>query len=169
MKLLDQQTVSALLARAAESPRLRANHDIHPLREDPVQRFFNALQPGTYVRPHRHSAPPRWELFLLLKGAVVLLLFDDSGRVEARQALNAEGPVFGVEVEAGRWHALVALQPALLFEIKQGPYSPLTDKDFAAWAPAEGEAGCGQMVRWYEQARVGDRPPVEIDSHLQHE
>ncbi|UCE77858.1 MAG: WbuC family cupin fold metalloprotein [Gammaproteobacteria bacterium] len=167
MKLLDNETVTALLAAAADSPRLRANHNIHPVLEDPVQRFFNAMQPGTYVRPHRHSTPPRWELFVVLRGAMALLVFDDSGRVAERQELKAEGPVFGAEVEAGRWHALVALQPSVLFELKQGPYSALTDKDFASWAPAEGEANCAAVVRWYEQARVGDRIPAGIESHLQ--
>ena len=68
MKLLDNATLTELLATAAASPRRRANHNIHPLLEGPVQRFFNAMQPGTYVRPHRHSTPPRWELFVVLRG-----------------------------------------------------------------------------------------------------
>jgi cupin fold WbuC family metalloprotein len=167
MKLLENETLTVLLATAADSLRLRANHNIHPTLEDPVQRFFNAMQPGTYVRPHRHSTPPRWELFVVLRGALALLVFDDRGRVEARQELSTAGPVFGAEVEAGRWHALVALQPSVLFELKQGPYSALTDKDFAPWAPAEGEVTCGPTVRWYEQARVGDRIPATIQPHLQ--
>ena len=162
MKLLDSNTLRALLATAGASPRLRANHNLHPRLEDPVQRFFNAMLPGTYVRPHRHSTPPRWELFLVLRGRLALLVFDDAGRVEDRQELSAEGPVFGAEVEAGRWHTLLALQPAVLFELKQGPYSALTDKDFASWAPAEGEALSEAMVRWYGQARIGESAPPEI-------
>ncbi len=162
MKLLESEMVRALLGAAGDSPRLRANHNIHPQLTDPVQRFFNAMQPGTYVRPHRHTRPPRWELFLVLEGALAVLLFDDSGRVEARQELVAAGPVFGVELEAGRWHTLVALRPSVLFELRQGPYSALTDKDFASWAPAEGEPGCGRMVRWYERAGIGDRVPAAM-------
>jgi cupin fold WbuC family metalloprotein len=167
MKLLDETTTSALLAAAGESPRRRANHNLHPVLEDPVQRFFNAMQPGTYVRPHRHSTPPRWELFLVLRGAVAVLLFDDHGRVEERQELDATGPVFGVEVEAGRWHTLVALQPSVLFEMKQGPYRALTDKDFAVWAPSEGDPACASMVRWYLRAGIGDRVPEHVDAYLQ--
>jgi len=157
MKLLNNELTSELLAAALRSDRLRTNYNIHPSLNDPVQRFFNAMQPGTYVRPHRHSTPPRWELFLALKGAVAILLFDDQGRVEDRQELHADGPVFGAEVEPGRWHALVALQPTLLFELKEGPYSALKDKDYASWAPAEGQPGCEQLVTWYVTARVGDR------------
>ena len=162
MKLLDNETVTALLAAAGESPRRRANHNLHPALEDPVQSFFNALQPGSYVRPHRHTTPPRWELFLVLRGALVLLLFDDGGRVEARQELSAQGPVFGAEVEPGRWHALVALEPSVLFELKQGPYSALTDKDFATWAPAEDAPGSAAMVAWYRTARVGEQVPASL-------
>jgi len=156
MKLLNNDLTSELLAAAMRSDRLRTNHNIHPSLEDPVQRFFNAMQPGTYVRPHRHTTPPRWELFLVLKGAVAILLFDDQGCVEERQELHADGPVFGAEVEPGRWHALVALEPTLLFELKQGPYSAMKDKDFAPWAPAEEQPGCEQLVTWYETANVGD-------------
>ena len=38
---------------AAASPRQRKNHNLHQ-ESDLVQRFLNVLQPGTYVRPHRH-------------------------------------------------------------------------------------------------------------------
>lgn len=160
MKIITTEILTQLVQKAAVSPRLRANHNLHPVLDDPVQRFFNALQPGTYVRPHRHSTPERWELFLVLRGRLVLLLFDAEGVVQERQVLDAEGPVFGVEVEAGRWHALVALQPSVVFELKEGPYNPVTDKDFAAWAPAEGEAACVAAVSWYQQAAVGERFPV---------
>ena len=160
MNIITTAMLTELAERAAASSRLRANHNLHPTLEDPVQRFFNAMQPGTYVRPHRHSTPPRWEMFLVLQGRLAILLFDDEGVIQERRELAAAGPVSGVEVEAGRWHALVALQPSVVFELKQGPYRPLTDKDFAAWAPEEDGAGCAQAVAWYTQARVGERFPA---------
>jgi hypothetical protein len=66
----------------------------------------------------------------------------------------------------------------VLFEVKPGPYEQLadgiearaaghgrpgrglTDKDFALWAPAEGDARCAAFERWYCAARPGDRPPT---------
>lgn len=148
--------LDALSLKAAQSARLRANHNIHPVLEDPVQRFFNAMQPGTYVRPHRHLEPPRWELFMALSGRVVFLVFDDAGRVASRTELDADGPVFGAELPAGRWHALLPLTPVVLFELKEGPYNALTDKEFASWAPAEGEAASARLTAWYRVAQVGD-------------
>ena len=89
----------------------------------------------------------------------VVLVFDDEGRVEERQELAADGPVFGAEIEPGRWHALAVLEPAVVFELKEGPYSATGDKDFATWAPAERAAACEQVVAWYEHAEVGERLP----------
>lgn len=159
MLRLDQSLLDALMQTATASPRLRANHNIHPNLDAPIQRFFNALQPGTYVRPHQHRTPPRWELFLALRGALAILVFDDDGRVIQRQELTAQGPVFGMELPVGCWHALVVLEPCVVFELKEGPYHALSDKDFASWAPAEGEAACGTFIEWYRTASIGATPP----------
>jgi hypothetical protein len=51
------------------------------------------------------------------------------------------------EVPAGTWHALVALERgSVFFETKPGPYVPLTDKDFAPWAPEEGSEEAGEYL-----------------------
>lgn len=53
--------------------------------------------------------------------------------------MRAGGPIFGVDIEPGVWHTLIVLEPdTLLFEVKNGPYSPATDKGFPDWSPAEG-------------------------------
>lgn len=160
MDRFDQSLLDALADTAANSVRRRANHNIHPHLDAPVQRFFNAMAPDTYVRPHRHYTPPRWELFLVLRGRLALLTFAADGRVISREELCASGPVFGVEVPEATWHALVALEPAIVFELKEGPYHALSDKDFAQWAPTEGGSACAAWVEWYRSAQPGDMPPV---------
>ncbi|MBU1190806.1 MAG: WbuC family cupin fold metalloprotein [Gammaproteobacteria bacterium] len=160
MERFDQALLATLADTAANSVRRRANHNIHPRLDDPVQRFFNAMQPDTYVRPHRHCTPPRWELFLVLRGRLALLTFAMDGRVIRREEICAAGPVFGVEVPEATWHALVALEPSIVFELKEGPYHALSDKDFAQWAPAEGDSTCAAWVNWYRLAQPGDMPPV---------
>lgn len=157
VKLITTDLLQQLGERAATSARLRANHNIHPQLDDPVQRFFNALQPGTYVRPHRHTDPARWELFLILSGHVSVLVFDDQGRVSERLELQEGGPTLGLEIPPGRWHSLVAMQASVLFELKEGPYNPLIDKDFVAWAPDETEAEKTALEAWYRIARPGQR------------
>jgi hypothetical protein len=45
----------------------------------------------------------------------------------------------GVEIPERTYHTLISLETgSVAYEIKAGPYTPLTAKDFAPWAPAEG-------------------------------
>lgn len=130
--------LKAAQAAALASLRKRKNVNVHPQLDDTIQRFFNCLEPETYVRPHRH-APGKFELFVLLSGAAGVLLFDQQGGVTEKHLLAPEAAV-AVEIPGGALHTVVALAPhTVLFEVKPGPYEPLTDKDFAPWAPAEGD------------------------------
>lgn len=159
IKQITNDDLAALVQRAAASPRRRANHNLHPVLEDPVQRFLNAMEPGTYVRPHRHTTPePKWELFVAMSGAIAVLLFDDAGVLTERVVVSAAGPVRAIEVPPGIWHTVVVLESGtVLFEFKQGPYAALTDKDFAQWAPREGEAGAPAMLQSFLNALPGSR------------
>lgn len=53
IKRLTQELLDNIAQLARSSPRLRQNYNFHNESEK-VQRFINVLQPGTYVRPHRH-------------------------------------------------------------------------------------------------------------------
>jgi cupin fold WbuC family metalloprotein len=147
---IDQALFDRVAATARQSPRLRRNHNLHA-EPDLVQRFLNVLQPGTYVRPHRHlRALPGagFECFVVLQGAIGLLLLEDSGTVLRRERLDAAGPLRGMELAEGQLHTLVALTPdAVMLEIKQGPYEPAADKEFLAAFPAEGTAAAAAQER----------------------
>jgi cupin fold WbuC family metalloprotein len=161
MRILTQELLTNLSAQAAASARRRKNLNLHPQLADPVQRLCNALEPGTYVRPHRHPDADRWELFVALTGAAVVLTFDDAGTVQERLVIANDGANRGVELPAGAWHTVAALATGtVLFEVKPGPYSPLSDKDFATWAPPEGAASCGRFEEWYRRAQPNERPPT---------
>ena len=41
------------------SPRLRLNHNFHDDLADPINRMLNALEPGTYLQPHKHENPDK--------------------------------------------------------------------------------------------------------------
>ncbi len=141
MQCLDQSLFDTVAAEARRSPRLRRNHNLHA-EPDLVQRFLNVMQPGTYVRPHRHLRPgpgDGFECFVVLQGSLGLLLLDDQGEVRRQLRLDAAGPLRGVELAEGVFHTLVALAAdTVMFEIKQGPYQPARDKDFLPTFPAEG-------------------------------
>ena len=161
MKLIDDRLLDDLTAKASASPRKRAHHNLHPVLEDPVQRLCVAIEPGTYIRPHRHADPATWEVFLMVRGSAVFLAFDDAGTVRERSKINAVGPVRGLEIPPGEWHAIASLETGSIFlEVKQGPYAaPVAGISAADWAPAEGDPTCSSFEAWYRTAKVGDRPP----------
>ncbi len=135
IKLIDDKIIDATTLLAKENPRLRMNHNFHEL-PDPLQRMLNAVQPGSYIRPHRHFTPPKVEVFIILKGRGAAILFNDDGSIKEIVVMDAGGPVRGVEFAPGSWHTIVSLKEGtVFFEAKDGPYIAISDKDFAPWAP----------------------------------
>ncbi|MDX2469506.1 MAG: WbuC family cupin fold metalloprotein [SAR324 cluster bacterium] len=133
-ELLDE--VSAL---AKKAQRRRTNHNFHQL-EDPVQRFLNAIEPDSYIQPHRHSSPPKEELFFVLRGRAAIVEFSEAGEITKVLGLDPSKAHLVVEVPAGAWHTIISLEVSSVFlEVKKGPYEPTTDKDFADWAPTEAD------------------------------
>jgi cupin fold WbuC family metalloprotein len=159
LRIVTQGQLTELTATASASPRLRRNLNLHPVLEDPIQRLFNAIEPGTYVRPHRHARENGWELMLAVRGAFSILTFDDEGTVLERVELGSEaGAATAAEIPPYTWHAVVVNEPGtVMFEAKPGPYCAVGDKDFAGWAPAEPAPNGERVVAWYRKARPGDR------------
>lgn len=140
VQLIDDELIEATLARARSSSRLRANHNFHSSDEDGFHRFLNAFVRGTYVAPHRHVTPAKPENFMLLRGELACFVFDDAGRVLERVVLGRGGRR-GIDLAGGVWHAVLPVTPeAVCLEVKPGPWDPKMDKQFAPWAPREGDA-----------------------------
>lgn len=138
MKSIRSQELDDLSAKARREERRRAHLNVHSELDDPVQRLFIALEPETYIRPHRHAEPPRSELLVVIRGAIDAINFDDSGKVTERVRM-APGQVNAVDVPAGTWHSYVCLESGtVVFEAKQGPYTPATANNVASWSPPEG-------------------------------
>jgi cupin fold WbuC family metalloprotein len=150
VKIISASLFDAVADRASASSRLRMNHNFHSGPEDNPHRFLNVLLQGTYIRPHRHSRPPKAESFLVLEGIADVILFDDHGIVTARHRLGAgspEGHVWGVDLPPGVWHTIVPRTPRVVcFEVKPGPWDPASDKEFASWAPEENDPAVGTYV-----------------------
>ncbi len=148
MKRINQDIISQTSERAKQAERKRMNYNFHPQLDDAVQRMLNALEPETYIRPHRHVNPEKAEVFILLQGKMLAVEFDDYGQIQDSQILDAEKGNYGCEISAGVWHTLISLESgSVAFEIKQGPYDALSENDFAPWSPAEGEADCSKFIK----------------------
>lgn len=125
--------------KAKENTRKRTNHNFHKSYNECVQRFLNAVEPGSYIRPHKHMDSNKIEIFLILRGKVLIVEFNDEGETINQTVLNYESGIKGVELPPNTWHSLIALEEnTVLYEIKVGPYIEENDKVFASCAPEEG-------------------------------
>lgn len=144
MKVFSSSQINVLVERAVASPRLRQHHNIHETYEEPCQRLFNAIEPGSYIRPHRHLSVKRDELLVAVRGLMALVTFDDLGIVKSVVRFGSEkygaDVALGVEVDPETWHTVLALvSGSVLLEIKEGPFDSQQPKDMAAWAPMESD------------------------------
>jgi len=155
---------------AADSPRRRKNLNFHHDAEEPCHRLLNAIEPDSYVRPHRHLGETQDETALVVRGRLGVVIFDETGTVVESRMLAAGGETFGATVPRGVFHTFISLEPrTVFFEAKAGPYRPLGPESFAPWAPAE---GAPEAAAWLEALRrerfggggerpEGDPPPAE--------
>jgi cupin fold WbuC family metalloprotein len=129
IKITDK-LMNMLSSRAKASVTKRCNYNFHNSNSDHIQRFLNVAEPDTYVRPHKHENPDKIEIFLILKGSVLVVEFNDDGKITDHIILDSEKGNNGVEISPKTWHSFIVL--------KEGPYIMETDKIFAEWAPEEG-------------------------------
>ena len=110
--------------------------------------------------PHRHKNPPKAESFIVLEGYLAVFLFEDDGTLNKTVVLGS-GPLprripvsaaksqvaRGIDLAPGIWHSMTSLTPhAVSYEVKPGPWNPSTDKEFAPWAPREGDVAASDYL-----------------------
>jgi cupin fold WbuC family metalloprotein len=150
------QMLDDLAHRAKANRRLRQHQNIHASYQDPCQRLFNAVEPGSYIRPHKHTTDPRDEMLVAVRGLMALVIFNDDGSVATVVQLGSEKYgtecAAGVDLPANTWHTVVALVPGcVLLEVKAGPFDPNQPKDLAPWAPEEGSDEVSDYIKYLEE------------------
>lgn len=137
--MIDKLFLDELLAKAAESPRLRQNFDLRTSEGDTSQRMLNALQPGTEVPIHRHEDTT--ETVVCLMGRLEEIIYEEvveyvkeqtsgtedvmrrkSYREVARHLLCPAEGKYGIQIPKGAWHTIRVLEPSVIFEAKDGVY-----------------------------------------------
>jgi cupin fold WbuC family metalloprotein len=142
--LIDAALLDEVSAEARAAPRGRKNRNFHPRDDYPGHRLLNAIEPGSYIAPHRHLDPAKDETMVVLRGALGLVVFNDAGHVVRTEKVGGSDTpngLVGIDIPHGTWHTVFALEPGTVFlEAKSGPYLALTDAERAPWAPAENAA-----------------------------
>ena len=127
--VITQAILDDLTAKAKESPRLRMNLDLRDSAEDSSQRMLNAIEPGSPLPIHRHQKTS--ETVVCLRGRLVEEFYDELERTcTERIELSPNGPVVALNIPAGQWHTVQALESGtVILEMKNGKYEPLSDVD----------------------------------------
>ena len=121
MKLIDNQLLDDVSRQAQKSERLMMNYNFHQNLEDKCYRFLNAVEPGTKVEIHRH--PTKDESFVILRGKVRVLTYNDEGEVLEDIVLNPREGRYGVDIPKNVWHNVECLESdSVIFEVKEGPF-----------------------------------------------
>lgn len=120
--IINEQLFEKVTRWAQNSPRLRMNYNFHQSLDELCHRMLNALEAGTEVPIHRH--PTKDETFILMRGVVRVLTYNDDGTVIDDILLSQESSNHGVNIPKNVWHTIQSIEPAVLFECKEGPFVP---------------------------------------------
>ena len=143
VKVTDLSSFQDLTSKAQARSRLRQHLNLHTSYDEHCQRLLNAIEPDSYIRPHRHEfrSTTEVETLLVLQGSLALIVFDDDGVAEFSEIFGQEFDSKIMEIGSMIWHTVIALESGtIIFEIKQGPFVESRAKYFPSWAPAEGTA-----------------------------
>ncbi len=144
---IDNALLDAVSAEAKASPRLRMNRNFHTRESEASHRLLNAIEPGSYVPPHRHLDSTKDESIVILRGALGAVFFDETGVVTGAVRMLPGGSTVGLNIPNGTYHTVFALESGtVFFEAKAGPYLPLTEDEKAPWAPTESGAGAADYL-----------------------
>ena len=126
--VIDEQLLDGLTAQAKESARLRMNLDLRNSAGDSSQRMLNAIEPGSVVPIHRHQKTS--ETMVVLRGSLVEEYYDDARNCVAKIELSAGGPASALNIPAGQWHTLHAMESGtVILEMKDGAYEAIQPED----------------------------------------
>lgn len=128
MKLIDKNLLDSVTEEAKQSPRLRMNYNLHQDLGDKVQRLLNAMEPGTILPIHRH--PHTDETYFILRGKLDVHAYNNEKELIATYRLDPKEGKYGISMPAGSWHNVEVLESGtVIFELKEGPYTPLEEDD----------------------------------------
>jgi cupin fold WbuC family metalloprotein len=148
VEFVSQQKLDQLSSQAKQSPRLRRNYNFHTSDGDICHRLLNAMEPDSYIQPHRHSDINKDETLAVIRGKMGLIIFDNDGNIEEMALLEPTGNVMLANIPHGTFHTLVSLDgPSVFFEAKAGPFIPLTQDEKAYWAPKEGDESSTEYLK----------------------
>ena len=141
---MDSSLIKSLLMTDLFKERGRVHHNFHDSFEAPCQILMNVISSDSYIRPHRHLMAKKKEYLFALEGSFALLEFNDNRDISEVSYFSTEkhssrnSSTYGVCVEPSVWHTVISLLPtSIILEVKEGPFDPLSAKEFLVGTPEE--------------------------------
>ena len=125
--IIDSNLLNEITACAQKSPLLQSKIDLNEGINSTSQRLINVLLPGTVLPIHRHRLTA--ETYILLRGKMFVVFYDETGAQTHRFLLDPTMGNYGVQIPKGQWHTVEVIEPTAIFEVKDGPYTPLAPED----------------------------------------
>ncbi len=125
--VINSEILDGLQVEACNSERKRKAMLLHDSPLAPSQRMLNALEPGTQVPIHRHVSKD--ETYVLLRGNINVIFYNDSAEVVSTISLRKDADIQMLVIPKGQWHSVDVKVPSVIFEVCDGPYEPLQEKD----------------------------------------
>lgn len=150
IRLIDEMIIKRTTKDAYTTPKRRSTYCYHTY-SDPIQRMVNCILKRSYFRPHKHTN--KTEVFVAIKGKLLLMEFGDSGNILKYVIFGVNEPILGVEIPPNTWHSFLSLsKESAVYEIINGPYEESTHKIFPSWAPSEEKEGLQFLKHVLENA-----------------
>ena len=137
---INNELVEQIIKEASQSQRHMARLLMHFDHEDPVQEMLIAMGRDCAVMPNR--SPGRSESLQVVQGELLLVIFDDNGKVVSRVKMGPAGSdkVFIYRLSSTPWHTMIPLtKMVVVHEALEGPFKqssePLPD-----WIPGDSES-----------------------------
>lgn len=125
--IINDELLDKVTKEAEASPRLRMNYNLHDNLDAKAQCLLNVLLPGTPLPVHRHIHTA--ETYILLRGKMYVVFYNGLGVQTERFLLDPTIGNYGVQIPKGQWHGVEVIEPSTIFEVKDGPYTPLQPED----------------------------------------
>jgi cupin fold WbuC family metalloprotein len=141
------EDIEVLRQAVRNTPKRRVRINAHPGSDDELHEMIIAIEPGSYIRPHKH--PGKSEAFHIIEGQVDIVVFSEAGEVERIVSLAAKGGrhPFYYRMSTPHFHTLIIRSDLLVVhEITNGPFLP-TGTIYAAFAPEEGDTASAAVFQ----------------------
>ncbi|MCE9616099.1 MAG: WbuC family cupin fold metalloprotein [Lentisphaerae bacterium] len=149
--VVDEVIIDRMVDRLVRQDLDKAALCLHRSPDDGVHEMLNVFGRRFYAPPHRH--PLKSETKTILRGRLLIVVFDDAGQITRRIILGDPATrIRIVRLEKNLYHTNLPLDEIVVFlETTTGPYLGPDDSDFASWAPCETDPQAAAYKRRLEE------------------